>query len=228
MNIKYYAIIVAGGSGTRMGGSVAKQFVQLEEKLVIEHTINRFLSMDNVPEIILVLNPAYIDFWKEYCFKKALHFRHTIVPGGITRYHSVKEALRYIKQEGVVAIHDSVRPFIKTEFLNSIYDQASQSGAVIPYLSPVDSMRKKDQKLSIDDSKVVNRDDYIMIQTPQVFKTEILLKSYEKPYDTKYTDDASVVEDSGFQLSYTPGDPMNIKLTRPEDLIMARAILSVF
>lgn len=228
MNIKYYAIIVAGGSGTRMGGSVAKQFAQLQEKLVIEHTIDRFLSMDNVPEIILVLNPAYIDFWKEYCFKKALHFRHTIVPGGITRYHSVKEALRYIKQEGVVAIHDSVRPFIKTEFLNSIYDQASQSGAVIPYLSPVDSMRKKDQKLSIDDSKVVNRDDYIMIQTPQVFKTEILLKSYEKPYDTKYTDDASVVEDSGFQLSYTPGDPMNIKLTRPEDLIMARAILSVF
>jgi 2-C-methyl-D-erythritol 4-phosphate cytidylyltransferase len=136
--------------------------------------------------------------------------------------------MQYIEEDGIVAVHDAVRPFVKTDFLNSIYSEATSKGAVIPYISPSDSMRKRGELLSLEHSVYVDRDQYIMIQTPQVFKTNILLSSYQSPYNPKYTDDASVVEDKGYNLSFIQGDPLNIKLTRPQDLEMARAILSVF
>ncbi|NCB19648.1 MAG: 2-C-methyl-D-erythritol 4-phosphate cytidylyltransferase [Bacteroidia bacterium] len=225
MTGKYYAVIVAGGSGSRMGGAVAKQFMTLGNKPVLAHTVERFLAMETLPEIIMVLPEEYKQFWKDYCFENRLTFRHTLVSGGITRFHSVRNALSHITEPGLVAVHDGVRPFVTTSFLQGLYDLAEEHGAVIPVTEPVDSMRVREENGS---TVVTDRSRYLMVQTPQVFNSRILLDAYKKAYLPSFTDDASVVESAGTKIFLAPGKITNIKITRPDDLVMANALLNVF
>lgn len=220
---RYYAVIVAGGSGTRMGGDLPKQFLELGGKPLLAHTIERFLAMKYKVEIIIVLPSAHIEYWKEYCSQNRFIFSHAVVAGGLTRYHSVKNALKYVAPGGVVAVHDGVRPLVTTSFLEGIYESASQSDAVVPVIKPVDSMRVETE----EGNKIVDRSKYFMVQTPQVFSSELLLDAYKQPYMPEFTDDASVVEAMGHKIKFVDGLSTNIKITTPGDLILAEAILSV-
>ncbi len=225
MEKKYYAIIVAGGSGVRMGGNVAKQFLELGGRPVIATTVGRFLSLSFPVEIILVLPAEYKDYWKNYCFENSLNFRHTLVSGGLTRFHSVKNALKHVERGGLVAVHDGVRPFINREFIEELYEAAGREGAVIPVLAPSDSMRVIDKN---GVSTVTERDKYLLVQTPQVFLSDTLLDAYGQAYSPAFTDDASVVESMGVKIHLAQGKVTNIKLTKPEDMLLAKAILNVF
>ncbi len=225
MEKKLYAIIVAGGTGSRMGGDIAKQFIEIKGKPIIVRTIERFLELSNRPEIILVLPDDYKQQWKDYCFENRFTFRHTLVSGGITRFHSVKSAVKHLKKDGIVAVHDGVRPFVEIDFLEGLYSIANKEGAVIPVIEPCDSMRIKEED---GDSRIINRENYVMVQTPQVFHTDILIEAYKQAYSPIFTDDASVVESMGVKIYLTQGRATNIKLTKPQDLVLAKALLSVF
>jgi len=225
MEKKHYAIIVAGGSGVRMGGDVAKQFLELGGKPVIATTVGRFFSLSFPVEIILVLPDKYKEYWKSYCFEHNLNFRHTLVSGGLTRFHSVKNALKYVEKGGLVAVHDGVRPFISKEFIEELYEIADREGAVIPVVPPSESMRIVNEDGS---TTVTDRERFLLVQTPQVFSTDILLNAYNQAYNPQFTDDASVVESSGIKIHLAKGKVTNIKLTRPEDMLLAKAILNVF
>lgn len=224
MQGKHQAIIVAGGSGSRMGGNVAKQFMELDNRPVLVHTIEKFLSLSFEVEIILVLPADYKEYWRDYCFNNRLTFRHTLVSGGITRFHSVKNAVKYLSKDTITAVHDGVRPFVTKEFLEEMYREGEERGAVIPVTTPTDSMRIK---LKRGLTQITDRDLYYMVQTPQVFRSDILIKAYDQAYSPQFTDDASVVEAMGERVEIAPGLPLNIKLTRPEDMILGKAILSV-
>lgn len=225
MNKTYYAVIVAGGTGTRMGGDVAKQFLTLGDKPVILHSIESFMNLSFPVEIILVVHSDYRQYWKDYCLEHHLTFSHILVSGGITRFHSVKNALKYVPRGVLVAVHDGVRPFVSKEFLESLYGIADEKGAVIPVVKAIDSMRKT----GADGRSInVNREEFVMVQTPQVFHSDIILDAYNQAYSPNFTDDASVVESTGKEVFLTEGNSYNIKITRPEDLILAKAILSVF
>lgn len=225
MGKKCYAVIVAGGTGNRMGGNIAKQFIELGGKPVILHAVEAFLSLSFPVEIILVLPSSYREYWKDLCAERHLTFSHILVSGGITRFHSVKNALKYVTKDAVVAIHDGVRPFISKDFLESLYKMAEEKDAVVPVVKGVDSMR---MLIGEGKSELVDRDKYVMVQTPQVFKSDLILEAYKQAYTPLFTDDATVVENIGKSVFLTEGKVYNIKITKPEDLILAQAILTVF
>ena len=227
-----YVIVTAGGVGRRMGGNMAKQFLELEGKPVLLRTIEMLRNALPTVNIILTLPQEYKEYWRNYCFENNLWFRHTVVSGGITRFHSVKNALEHVPQGAVVAVHDGVRPFVPKEMLHTLlnYDFAKENVAgVIPVMPSIESMRMwtYGQDGMPDGSKTVNRDEYMFVQTPQVFDSTILKESYKKPYSPEFTDDASVVESCGYKVATAPGSRFNIKLTTPEDLVMARIFLSL-
>ena len=224
MERKRYAIIVAGGSGTRMGGSVAKQFMLLGEKPVLLHTIDRFFSLSKRPELIIVVPQSLREDWKQICRDYKFAVSHILVTGGITRFHSVKNALKYVEPGGVVAVHDGVRPFATTQFIENMYEEGERSGAVIPVVKVTDSLRIVEN----DESKPVDRELFVAVQTPQVFWSEYLLQAYEQAYSPEFTDDASVVESNGVKIKFAVGLTANIKITKPEDMILANAILTSF
>jgi 2-C-methyl-D-erythritol 4-phosphate cytidylyltransferase len=227
-----YVIVTAGGVGRRMGGNMAKQFLELEGKPVLLRTIEMLRNALPTVNIILTLPQEYKEYWRNYCFENNLWFRHTVVSGGITRFHSVKNALEHVPQGAVVAVHDGVRPFVPKEMLHTLlnYDFAKENVAgVIPVMPSIESMRMwtYGQDGMPDGSKTVNRDEYMFVQTPQVFDSTILKECYKKPYSPEFTDDASVVESCGYKVATAPGSRFNIKLTTPEDLVMARIFLSL-
>ena len=224
MQRKCYAVIVAGGSGSRMGGEIAKQFLMLGDKPILLHTIEAFLSLSFPVEIILVVPASLRDYWKNFYKEQRLSFKHTLVSGGITRFHSVKNAMKYVPEGALVAVHDGVRPFVSKDFLESLFAEADEKRAVIPAVKVVDSLRYTDE----DGSRPVERDKYVSIQTPQIFHSELLLDAYSQAYNPAFTDDASVVESRGTKIYLTEGRMVNIKITRPEDLTLAQAILISF
>lgn len=229
---KVYVVITAGGVGKRMGGKTAKQFLELEGKPVLLRTIEMFRNLSPDINIILTLPQEYKEYWRNYCFENDLWFRHTIVSGGITRFHSVKNALEHVPQGAVVAVHDGVRPFVPDEMLVSLlgYDFEKEGVAgVIPVMPSIESMRMctYGEDGMPNGSRTVNRDEYMFVQTPQVFNSTILKECYKKPYSPTFTDDASVVESNGYKVATTAGSRFNIKLTTPEDLVMARIFLSL-
>lgn len=227
-----YVIITAGGIGARMGGKTAKQFLELEGKPVLLRTIEMFRSVFPNANIIITLPQEYKEYWRNYCFENGLWFRHTIVSGGITRFHSVKNALEYVPQGAIVAVHDGVRPFVPEQMLRSLigYNFTKEKVAgVIPVMPSIESMRVRtygDDGMP-NGSRTVNRDEYMFVQTPQVFDSTTLKECYKKPYSPTFTDDASVVESSGYKVATAPGSRFNIKLTTPEDMVMARIIFSL-
>ena len=217
--MKKFAIIVAGGSGLRMGKEIPKQFLLLDGKPIVIHTINKFIS--EVDEIILVLPESQIAYWEELCIK--YNFKHNIkiTKGGQTRFQSVKNGLELIHEEGIVAIHDAVRPFITEETIKESIKTALIQGSAIVSISLNDSIREDINGLN----RALDRRQYKLIQTPQSFQVNLIKKAYEQEEKSTFTDDASVAENIGIKIHLIEGSVRNIKLTTPIDLIIGEAIL---
>ena len=220
--MKKYVIIVAGGTGSRMGGEVPKQFLLLAGKPVLMHTIEAFYHFDHEIEIIVVLHSNFFDYWKQLCVDEGFQISHTLVQGGTMRYHSVRNGLELIHGEGLVAIHDAARPLVSFGLISRTFAEALTQGSSIPALPVTETIR------TIEGGKVHMMDRTFLrtIQTPQVFDIGILKEAYQQPYQNSFTDDAAVVETMGRSIHLTDGDPRNIKITHPSDLLIAEVLLS--
>ncbi len=216
-------IIVAGGKGVRMGAEMPKQFIPLQGKPILMHTLEAFYLYDPGMKIFLVLPEMHIPVWQELCREYHFKIPHQVVAGGETRFHSVKNALTQISANGFTGIHDGVRPLVSREVISRCYDAALKYQAVIPVLPVVESIRELG--LSGESSRPVDRTRFRIVQTPQVFRSDILLKAYAQPYHPLFTDDASVVENT-CKIHLVEGNRENIKITTPEDLVLANAFLS--
>ncbi|MDR1632276.1 MAG: 2-C-methyl-D-erythritol 4-phosphate cytidylyltransferase [Dysgonamonadaceae bacterium] len=228
-----YVIIVAGGKGLRMGGDIPKQFMLLEDRPVLMHTIQAFYDSDSAIRIFLVLPQEQKEYWENLCAEYNFSLPHQIVSGGETRFHSVKNALEAIQSPftvhpspaTLIGIHDGVRPLIDKELIRNVYAQADSGDAAYPAIPVVDSMRKLTDDL--ETTLPVDRSKYFFVQTPQVFKAEILFEAYRQTYNPRFTDDVSVVETLGIcRPVMVEGSRENIKITTPADLIIAKAILN--
>ncbi len=220
-----YVIVVAGGKGMRMGGELPKQFLPIAGRPILMRTLERFCAVDSEIKMVLVLPQDQILLWQELCVEHHFVLPHQVVTGGETRFDSVKCGLKCVAQTAVVAVHDGVRPFVSAEVIANAYAQAAVHGAVVPVLPVVDSLRCIDTPTQ-PAGRSVDRASYQLVQTPQVFRSNILHKAYDRPYMPEYTDDASVVEAAGFSITPIEGNRENIKITTPFDMTIARALLS--
>ncbi|MDD3161771.1 MAG: 2-C-methyl-D-erythritol 4-phosphate cytidylyltransferase [Bacteroidales bacterium] len=219
--MKKYVIIVAGGKGIRMSSDLPKQFLILGEKPILMHTIQRFAEYDPTIKIILVLPQDQQDYWKGLCRQYDFMVPHKIANGGDTRFQSVKNGLAFIRERGLVGIHDGVRPFVTTEVIDRCYKTAETAGAVIPVIDIVETVRE----VLPEGSRSVNRNLYKIVQTPQVFQNDLLLRAYNQLYREEYTDDATVVESCDIKVTLVEGNRENIKITTPFDLMLGEEIL---
>lgn len=216
-----YIIIVAGGKGLRMGTDIPKQFLEVGGKPILMHTIERFASYDEKLQIILVLPHEQQDYWHELCVKHNFNIPHTIVDGGDTRFQSCKNGVMAIPEDvtdGVVGIHDGVRPFVSHEVIECCFETARDEYAAIPVMPVVETLRYVDRH---GGGKNVMRDDYRVVQTPQTFDLSLLRQAYNQPYQESFTDDASVVEALGCNVQMVEGNRENIKITTQFDLKVA-------
>ncbi len=220
--MKRTAIIVAGGSGTRFGSAIPKQFVLLRDKPILMHTIERFASFDSEMQIIVVLPSAQIDYWKQLCTEHKFAVNHTIANGGKTRFESVSNGLRLANEGSTVAVHDGVRPLVSHDTLQRTFALAEEKGSAIPVMPSKESVRMVDKNGA---SHAVDRQTIRLVQTPQVFQYQVIKKAYELPFSELFTDDASVVEAAGMPIYLTAGNSENIKITTPDDLLFAEAVL---
>lgn len=216
--MKYYAIIVAGGSGSRMQSEIAKQFMLLDGKPILMHTLEAFANTAQKPELLLVLNIHQHQYWEELCKTHSFNIKHLVVRGGAQRFHSVKNGLKAIKGKGIVAIHDAVRPLVSAALISRSFLAATANGNAVAGIKATDSVRSINME---GKTEALNREQLLMIQTPQTFTTEILRKAYQQPFRNEFTDDASVVEYSGYEIHVIEGERENIKITYPEDLEIA-------
>ena len=213
-------IVAGGGSGSRMGTQIPKQFLLLNNKPVLMHTIRQFLVYDNDIEVVLVLPQFQIENWQNLCQKYGFELPHKIVAGGTTRFHSVKNGLFSIKTEGLTAVHDGVRPFVSMATIRNCFETALERGNAVPVVELTESLRV----ISDNDNSACDRKLYRLVQTPQVFRTSLLKKGYEQEYSEHFTDDASVVEALGVKINMVGGNEDNIKITSPFDLVIGEAI----
>jgi 2-C-methyl-D-erythritol 4-phosphate cytidylyltransferase len=226
-----YIIIVAGGKGLRMGSDIPKQFLPIGGKPVLMRTIERFREYSPTLQIILVLPKAQQDYWKQLCEEYHFKVEYQMADGGETRFHSVQNGLALIPDdaEGVVGIHDGVRPFPSIEVIRNCYETAHTAKAVIPVIPVVETIRKITQRepslLCNSASMTVPRSDYRLVQTPQCFDIQLLKAANRQPYNDGFTDDASVVEAFGHDITLVDGNRENIKITTPFDLAIAEALL---
>ncbi|MFP4018170.1 MAG: 2-C-methyl-D-erythritol 4-phosphate cytidylyltransferase [Bacteroidales bacterium] len=219
--MKKETIIVAGGTGQRMGSTTPKQFLPLKGEIILMRTISLFHSFDASMKIILTLPEHEIQTWHKLCQQKKFTVPHTTVAGGETRFHSVKNGLAKVSGKGLVAVHDGVRPLVTTETIKKAFEEARKSGSAIPYSDIHESLRY----VNDNENYPVSRDYYKTIQTPQVFKSELILEAYKTDYREQFTDDASVVEFGGGKISLIKGNPENIKITTKKDLVVAEVLL---
>lgn len=218
-----YVIIVAGGKGLRMGIDIPKQFLLLSGRPILMHTIEAFYVYDPNIHIILVLPEVQQDYWKSLCETHRFLIPHEIAKGGETRFHSVRNGLSYVKQDSLVAIHDGVRPLINKKMIAEAFEQAEKNKAAYPVIPVVDTLRKY---VNDGKSKMVERSNYCLVQTPQVFLSKIIISAYQIDYSDKFTDDISVVEASrNCNPVMIDGSTENIKITTPVDLAVAEALL---
>ena len=216
-----YAIILGGGVGKRMDNLIPKQFIPIVGKPIIMHTIQKFRDFDPKLEIILVLPDAHITLWKDLCNEFKFGVEHQIVRGGKERFYSVKNALERLPGEGIVLIHDGVRPLVSHKTIGRVIKKATKKGNAIPYIDINESIRKITKKVT----KPVKRESYKLIQTPQAFKVELIKKAYQTKFQKSFTDDSRVLETMGEQIELVRGNLENIKITRPIDLTIAGALL---
>ena len=219
-----YVIIVAGGKGLRMGSDIPKQFLPIGGKPVLMRTIERFREYSKDLKIILVLPEAQQDYWQELCKKYNFQIEYQLANGGQTRFHSVQNGLALVPDdaEGVVGVHDGVRPFPAVEVIRDCYETARTAKAVIPVIPVVETVRH----LEGEGSVTVPRGDYRLVQTPQTFDIQLLKAANRQPYNDGFTDDASVVESYGHAITLVEGNRENIKITTPYDIVVAEAILT--
>ena len=205
-----------------MQSEVPKQFMLLNGKPILMHTIESFYYSDFKPEIILVLNVDFITYWEQLCEKYNFLIPHTLIKGGLQRFHSVKNGIKAIKEDSVIAIHDAVRPLASNELICRSFKEAEESGNAIVAIKSKDSVRQQKGNTSLS----LNRDEIYLIQTPQTFQFELLNTAYKQEYSNEFTDDASVVERTGITLNLIEGESKNLKITFPEDLSLAEFYLS--
>ena len=217
------AVIVAGGSGKRLGGAVPKQFQLLQGKPVLMHTLAVFAGIKDFQQIRLVLPETFIALWTQLCKEYSFEICHQVIAGGTERFFSVKNALEEIPDDCLIAIHDGVRPLVSAELISRGLHLAAQRGAAIPVISVTESLRKLTTKMSTP----VDRDNYQIVQTPQIFKSEILREAYNQPYQHCFTDDASVVELAGYPIALFEGEKTNLKITTTDDIILAEALFQI-
>lgn len=232
-------VIVAGGKGLRMGGEIPKQFFLLKGKPVLMRSIERFTDTFPKIKVVLVLPENQVEYWKSLCEKHHFTTRHQIAFGGTTRFHSVKNGLALVN-EGLVAVHDAVRPLVSEQTIKACFNEAQKSGNAIPVIPINDSLRKveygeprtKDEQGNTIEktdhgkqNKLVSRDLFRIVQTPQVFQTTVLKEAFQQGYQDSFTDDASVIEANGISVNLVDGNFENIKITRPSDLKMAEFLL---
>jgi len=218
------AIIVAGGKGMRMQADIPKQFIEIHGKPILMHTLEAFYKYDDCIQLILVLPTTQQKFWKELCIKHAFNIPHQIVSGGETRFQSVLNGVDLIKIPALVAVHDGVRPFVSVETIKRCFDEAGIHGTAIPVIDLVDSIRQ----ITDTGSQSVDRMNYKLVQTPQVFDSEILKKAYKQDFSPLFTDDASVVEALGMKITLVEGNRENIKITTAFDLVLAKTIFKSY
>ncbi len=219
--MKKHIIIVAGGKGLRMGGEIPKQFLPIGGKPVLMRTIEAFHLYDNTIHVVLVLPVSQQTYWRELCKKYSFELPHEVADGGETRFHSVMNGLALVEGEGLVGVHDGVRPFVSQEVITRCYAEAGTKKAVIPVIGVVETVRR----LEGIDSVTVPRDQYKLVQTPQVFDVALLQRAYQQKYTEMFTDDASVVEALGEKVFLVEGNRENIKLTTPFDLKLAEMLI---
>ncbi len=223
-----YVIIVAGGKGLRMGSDLPKQFIPVGGKPILMHTVEKFAQWDPQARLLLVLPAEHQDYWRMLCREIGCRAAHCIVTGGETRFHSVRNALDVVKQDtnlgddDLIAVHDGVRPFVSEQVITDCFHVAAESGAVVAALPMVDSLREVQPDGT---SQALDRSRYFAVHTPQVFRARLLLRAYEAPYSSLFTDDASVVEALGKHIALVLSNRENIKITTPLDLAIARELL---
>jgi 2-C-methyl-D-erythritol 4-phosphate cytidylyltransferase len=220
--LKKFALIVAGGSGTRMKKALPKQFLEIDGKPILMHTFEAFIRFDPSIQFILVLPENQFEYWKQLCTTHTFNIPHQLAPGGAVRFESVKNGLNLIDEDGIVFIHDGVRPLVSEQTLQNCLDTASEKGNALPVIPPAESVRRIDGKTS----KAVDRSNYFLVQTPQTFRVSKIKEAYNQPYSDWFTDDASVLEASGSEIFTVQGNRENIKITFAEDLKFAASLLN--
>lgn len=219
--MKRFAIIVAGGKGNRMKSEIPKQFIEIGGKPILMHTIEQFYKADSNIEIILVLPKEQIQYWQELQTKHGFEVPVLVSEGGTSRFYSVKNGLEKVTSTGVVAIHDGVRPFVAASTIMKGFEVAEKEKTAIPTVNLVDSIRRVDEKVN----RALNRADYRLVQTPQVFDIALLKTAYQQSFSDTFTDDASVIEAMGHSVTLFDGNSENIKITTPFDLKVAEMMV---
>ena len=220
--MKKTVIIVAAGQGLRMGSDLPKQFIPIQGKPVLMHTVDVFYQWDAHIDLIVVLPEDHVAYWQMLCKELGYKTPHRVIFGGETRFHSVKNALHEVSGDGLIAVHDGVRPFVTPEVITACFSAAGQYGAAIPVVPVIESIRE----INGDESRPFDRNRLRIVQTPQVFRAEVIQKAYSRKYEDRFTDDASVVEASGTPIRLIVGTPENIKLTTSTDLQYATLRMS--
>ena len=220
--MKKYLIVVAGGSGTRMKSNVPKQFMLLKKKPVLMHTLSVFHEFDADLKIILVIPFEHQSEWSALCNQYNFEIPHMVTRGGESRFHSVKNGLDTIQEDGLVAIHDGVRPLVSFENISNVFKTAELRGNAVPCIRLNDSIRKVDG----ENSEALNREHYRLIQTPQCFHVSKIKKAYTQDYSSLFTDCASVLENIGEKIFLVEGNFENIKITTPGDLLVAEGLMN--
>lgn len=217
-----FVIIVAGGKGERMGKIIPKQFLELNGKPILMHTMEKFHQTFPTSEIIVALPNNQFDYWAMLCKKYSFtNISHQLVAGGKTRFESVKNALGLVKENALVAIHDGVRPLVSKETIITCFETAQKLGNAIPVVDVVDSIRYVNK----NENKAVKRACYKAVQTPQCFQSSLIKNAYLQPFSDEFTDDASVLEKTGVTIHLVEGNKENIKITAPQDLLIAAVFM---
>jgi len=233
MNTNFYLVVVAGGHGVRMGSSKPKQFLEIGGKPILRHTIEKFKAALPAIKIVTVLPKEYIEPWKEYCLNVNFSCPQTIVAGGLTRFHSVRNALEKVPNGAYVAIHDGVRPLLSINMIKSMFFDMEGREALIPVvpcndtLKAIKAEKKADGKMvyTTIEGEQPDRSKIFCAQTPQIFLSDSIKKAYSQAYDMSFTDDASVAQKAGIPLDWCSGEKYNIKITTPDDIVIAGMFL---
>ncbi len=220
--MKYDVIIAAGGSGKRMGHELPKQFIPIKDKPIIIHTIEKFAYALPDCHFVVAMHTDWISYWQELQSTWLQNLTIDIADGGTERFHSVQNALHFLRNDSIVLIHDAARPLVDVDLIKRSIAACATYDAVIPVVPVFESMRR----VSSAESSIVNRNEYVLIQTPQCFNSDVLKKAYSQEYRASFTDDSSVVEAAGYQIHLIPGNRKNIKITTDEDLQLASCWLT--
>jgi len=218
--LKKTAIIVAGGTGTRMQAGIPKQFMLLSGKPVLMHTLNAFAAYDAGMVLLVTLPLSFIQDWKALCRDYTFEIPHRVIEGGATRFHSVRNALHHTPDDSWVAIHDGVRPLVQPSLIRFCFEEALVFGNAVPVVALNESLRT----LEDNSSGPEDRTKFRLVQTPQVFQAAFIKKAYAREYQPEFTDDATVYESLFEKIHLIDGDPKNIKITHPDDLLIAEAL----